>query len=269
MTMATTAPARRRQATNDELLSSITSDDDGGDRSSSDDSKSRRGMHLQFGPVVISGAALDRMRARLFSFTSKINMNTLRPLPIFLGVTGPSFCIGADAFSPPSSFSSANNTAGLTSRVSRNLNYFATNYALCAIATVLIVALMHPGMLLYVGITWGLWWLHLVAVKEEVKLVVMEKDLNEIFTPSRRSWILTVWTFYVSVAKCLHPSLKGLAISGALVLFHAIMRNPSKLAGDVVRSKSSIASGAAATAAGDSSSSDDDSKVMVQHSDAV
>ena len=120
---------------------------------------------------------------------------------------------------------------------------------------------MHPGMLFYVGITWGLWWLHLVVLTEDIKLVVMEKDLNEIFTPNRRSWVLTVWTFYVAVAKCLHPSLKGLAISGALVLFHAIMRNPSKLAGDIVRSKSAIASG------GDSS--DDDSKVLVQHSDAV
>jgi len=216
-------------------------------------------MHLELGPIVISGAALDRVRARIYSFTSKININTLRPLPVFLGVTGPSFCIGSDAYSPPISFSS--DKTSCTSRISRNLAYFATNYTLVALGTVLVVALMHPGMLFYVGITWGLWWLHLVVLKEEIKLVVMEKDLNEILSPKRRSLVLTVWTFYVAVAKCLHPSLKGLAISGALVLFHAIMRNPAKVAGDMVRSKS-IASGA-----GDS---DDESKViMVQHSDAV
>lgn len=224
-------------------------------------------MHLELGPIVISGAALDRVRARIYSFTSEINMNTLRPLPVFLGVTGPSFCIGADAFSPPISFSSSDKTINkhekCTARISRNLAYFATNYTLVALGTVLVVALMHPGMLLYVGITWGLWWLHLVVLKEEIKFVVMGKDLNEILSPNRRSWVLTVWTFYVAVAKCLHPSLKGLAISGALVLFHAIMRNPTKVAGDIVRSKSSIASG------GSGDSSDDDSKVMVQHSDAV
>ena len=252
------APARRRPVSNDELLSSITTDDGGDDdRASSDDSKSRRHMHLEFGPIVISGAALDRFRSRFFSFTSKINMDTLRPLPIFLGVTGPSFCIGADAFSSPL-FSSSDKA--LTTRVSRNLAYFATNYTFVALGTVLVVALMHPGMLLYVAITWGLWWLHLVVLKQDVKLVVMERDLNEIISPKRRSWVLTLWTIYVAVAKCLRPSLKGLAISGALVLFHAIMRNPSKLASDVVRSKS-IASG--------SGDSDDDSKVFVQNSDAV
>ncbi len=232
----------------------------------SDDSKSRRHIHLELGPIVISGAALDRVRARIFSFTSKINIHTLRPLPVFLGFTGPSFCIGADAFSPPISFGSdktINKHEKCSSRISRNLQYFATNYAVMAIGTVLVVALMHPGMLFFVGVTWVLWWLHLVVLREDIKLVVMEKDLNEVLTPNRRSWVLSVWTFYVAVAKCLHPSLKGLAISGALVLFHAIMRNPAKLAGDIVRSKS-VASG---YAAGDSS--DDDSKVMVQHSDAV
>ena len=225
-------------------------------------------MHLELGPIVISGAALDRVRARIFSFTSRINMNTLRPLPVFLGVTGPSFCIGADAFSPPISLSSSDKTINkhekCTSRISRNLQYFATNYTIMALGTVLVVALMHPGMLFYVGITWGLWWLHLVVVREDIKLVVMEKDLNQVLSPNRRSWVLTVWTFYVAVAKCLHPSLKGLAISGALVLFHAIMRNPAKLASDIVRSKSAIASGS-----GDRTDSDDDSKVLVQHSDAV
>lgn len=221
-------------------------------------------MHLELGPIVISGAALDRVRARILSFTSRINMNTLRPLPVFLGFTGPSFCIGADAFSPPISFSSdktINKHEKCTSRISRNLQYFATNYSIMALGTVVVVALMHPGMLFYVGITWGLWWMHLVVVREDIKLVVMDKDLNQLLSPNRRSWVLSVWTFYVAVAKCLHPSLKGLAISGALVLFHAIMRNPAKLASDVMRSKSSIACG--------SGDSDDDSKVLVQHSDAV
>ena len=59
-----TTPTRRRQAesSNVELLSSIADDS-----SSSDDSKSRRQMHFQVGPLVISGAAIDRVRARFVS----------------------------------------------------------------------------------------------------------------------------------------------------------------------------------------------------------
>ena len=103
----------------------------------------------------------------------------------------------------------------------------------------MVVALMHPGMLLYVGITWALWWLHVIVIREDVRLVVMEKDLNDIFTPKRRSWILTAWTLWVAVAKCLRPSIKGLAISGALILFHSLMRDPAKFGGDLVTSRSS------------------------------
>jgi len=118
---------------------------------------------------------------------------------------------------------------------------------------------MHPGMLLYVGITWASWWLHVVVIREDVRLIIMGKDLNHIFTPKRRSWILTAWTVWVAVAKCLRPSMKGLAISGALILFHALMRDPSKLTGDIVSSRSSLSRG--------SSDSDDGSEVMVERED--
>ncbi len=122
---------------------------------------------------------------------------------------------------------------------------------------------MHPGMLLYVGITWASWWLHLVIIREEVRLVIMDKDLNEVFNPKRRSWILMVWTVWVAVAKCFKPSIKGMAISGALVLFHALMRDPSKLAGDLVTSGSRALKGSSP------SNSDDDSEVLVECEDAV
>lgn len=221
-------------------------------------------MHLEMGPLVISGAAIDRARARFVSFTSKLSMDTLRPLPLFLGVTGPSFCIAADAFSPPISLTRQTDKSSLEkliSRLSRNLNFFATNYAFMAMCTILVVALMHPGMLLYVGTTWALWWLHVVVIREDVRLVVMNRDLNDAFTPKRRSWMLTAWTVWVAIAKCLRPSLKGLAISGALVLFHAVMRDPSRVAGDIVMLRSNISRG--------SSDSDDGSEVMVEREDAV
>ena len=144
-------------------------------------------------------------------------------------------------------------------RFKRNLNYFATNYAFLALCTVLVVALMHPGMLLYVGITWVSWYMHVVMIREDVRLVILDKDLNEILTPKRRSWVLAAWTMWVAIAKCLRPSMKGLAISGGLVLFHALMRDPSKLAGDIVSSHRTSRD----------QLSDDGSEVMVEREDAV
>ena len=62
---AETTPTRRRQPepSNLELLDSITSDESGG----RDDSKKRRHMHFEMGPLVISGAALDRVMAKFGS----------------------------------------------------------------------------------------------------------------------------------------------------------------------------------------------------------
>mmetsp|Transcript_2164 Transcript_2164/g.3882 ORF Transcript_2164/g.3882 Transcript_2164/m.3882 type:complete len:278 (-) Transcript_2164:373-1206(-) len=262
--MAEHTPTRRRQAepSNVDLLASFVNDDSGA--GSAEDSKKRRHMHFEMGPLVISGAAIDRVRARFVSFTSKLTMDTLRPLPLFMGVTGPSFCFAADAFSPPISLSRQADKSSLEkliSRLSRNLNFFATNYAFMAMCTIMVVALMHPGMLLYVGITWALWWLHVVVIQQDVRLVVLNRDLDHIFTHKRRSWILTAWTVWVALAKCLRPSMKGMAISGALVLFHALMRDPSKLAADVVASRSTLSRG--------SSDSDDGSEVMVEREDAV
>mmetsp|Transcript_5305 Transcript_5305/g.8336 ORF Transcript_5305/g.8336 Transcript_5305/m.8336 type:complete len:337 (-) Transcript_5305:895-1905(-) len=241
--MAEHTPTRRRQAepSNVDLLASFVNDDSGA--GSAEDSKKHRHMYFEMGPLVISGAAIDRVRARFVSFTSKLTMDTLRPLPLFMGVTGPSFCFAADAFSPPISLSRQADKSSLEkliSRLSRNLNFFATNYAFMAMCTIMVVALMHPGMLLYVGITWSLWWLHVVVIRQDVRLVIMNRDLNDIFTPKRRSWILTAWTVWVALAKCLRPSMKGMAISGALVLFHALMRDPSKLAADVAAKLSFI-----------------------------
>lgn len=65
--MSETTPTRRRQGSalsepsNAELLTDIANDD------SPADSKKRRNVHLELGPLVISGAAIDRVRARFIS----------------------------------------------------------------------------------------------------------------------------------------------------------------------------------------------------------
>ena len=64
--MAEQTPTRRRQAetSNVDLLASFVNDDNAG---SAEDSKKRRHMHFELGPLVISGAAIDRVRARFVS----------------------------------------------------------------------------------------------------------------------------------------------------------------------------------------------------------
>lgn len=66
--MVEQTPTRRRQAdpSNVELLASFA-DSSGDSGGSGEDSKKRRHMHLEFGPLVISGAAIDRLRARFVS----------------------------------------------------------------------------------------------------------------------------------------------------------------------------------------------------------
>lgn len=67
MTMAETTPTRRRPESgigNEEILATIANENIAND---SDDSKKRRHIHVEMGPLVVSGAALDRVRARFVS----------------------------------------------------------------------------------------------------------------------------------------------------------------------------------------------------------
>ena len=62
-------PTRRRNPndpSNLELSSSITNDNVNSS-SNEDDSKIRRNLHFQLGPLIISGAAIDRVMARFIS----------------------------------------------------------------------------------------------------------------------------------------------------------------------------------------------------------
>ena len=189
-------------------------------------------------------------------------MDTLRPLPLFLGLAGPSLCIAADAFSSPLQQGSKSSTDKIRSRMSRNLSFFSTNYAFLTVGTVLVVALMHPIMLFYVGITWALWYLHIIVIREDIRLVIMEKDLNDILNPKRRSYILTALTLWVAIWKCLRPLLMGTAISAVLTVFHALMRDPTKL----------LTRGSSKSAAKGSADSDDESsgsEVIVERADNV
>ena len=84
-----------------------------------------------------------------------ISVETLRPLPLFLGISGNNFCMSAEAFTPPIKKIEFREAEKLTSRVKLNFSFFLTNYALVAFGVALVVALMHPSMIFSLVCVWG------------------------------------------------------------------------------------------------------------------
>ena len=162
----------------------------------------------------------------LSKYTERISMDTLRPLPTFLGVTGPAFCIAATAFAPPTKKLDKDAAEKIGSRLKLNFAYFLTNYALILAGTAFVVALMHPSMLLLMGILVGLWHMHFLLDRAAIPMEYGGVDFGEIFTTARRSLVLTILTVLVGVFKCLVPTLEVLAISGIAIFAHASMRDP-------------------------------------------
>jgi len=162
----------------------------------------------------------------LSRYKDRITLSTLRPLPMFLGVTGPSFCISAQAFAPPSKRFDKYAAEKIGSRLKLNFAFFLTNYALIVGCTAFVVALMHPAMLVLMGIVYGLWYLHFLIERAGLSMVYGGVDFGEVFTTSRRAIVLTVLTVLVGVFKCLIPLLEVFAISGIAILAHASMRDP-------------------------------------------
>lgn len=154
-------------------------------------------------------------------------MDTLRPLPMFLGVTGPSFCLSAGAFTPPTSHMDRTATEKIRGRIRLNFLFFLSNYAFLTFGVAIVVSLLHPGMLFFLGILWGLWSLHEFLISNE--LLVFGRNLSVVMTISQRSLLLTIVTFIVIVWKCLFPFLVVLVVSGLMVLSHATMRDPKHI----------------------------------------
>lgn len=162
----------------------------------------------------------------LSGYTERISLDTLRPLPTFLGVTGPAFCIAATAFAPPTKKLDKDAAEKIGSRLRLNFAYFLTNYALILAGTAFVVALMHPSMLVLMGILFGLWHVHFLLDRAAVSMEYGGVDFGEIFTTGRRSFVLTILTLLVGVFKCLVPTLEVLAISGVAIFAHASLRDP-------------------------------------------
>lgn len=173
---------------------------------------------------------LETMRLKLSTWASRwsrrITLDTLRPLPVFLGIE-PNMCLSMGAFTPP-----AQKVQGapekVKSRLSLNLAYFVTNYALLTTIIAITVALMHPGMVVFVGVVWGLWTLHAFLIRNQVMLFG-RVAVHDFLTVQQRFYLLSVITAWVVVWKCLKPTLIVVAISGSFIVTHAFLRDPKHI----------------------------------------
>lgn len=152
-------------------------------------------------------------------------MDTVRPLNMFLGITGPSFCFSPAAFNTPVKKFDKSTYEKFQSRLKLNFAFFLSNYALVTAGVALVTALMHPGMVILVGLIWGLWALHTFLISNE--LILFGKNVGTLISISHRSTVLMILTAIVIVWKCLTPTIIVIAISGGLILVHALLRDPS------------------------------------------
>ena len=204
----------------------------------------------------------------LSRYKDRITLDTLRPLPMFLGVSGPAFCISAQAFAPPSKRFDKDAAEKIGSRLKLNFSFFLTNYALIVGGTAFVVALMHPAMLVLMGIVYGLWYLHFLIERAGVNMEYGGVDFSEIFTTNRRALVLTMVTVLVGVFKCLVPVLEVVAISGIVILAHAGMRDPQHVesCGDFGGGSAvGVSGGGAAGRRHGSANSDDDEEYVLDH----
>lgn len=167
--------------------------------------------------------------AKFEKYRDRINMDTLRPLPVFLGVTGQSFCFAPDAFTPPSKKMDKSTIEKVTQRVNLNIAYFLTNYALIAAGTCVVVILMHPIMIIFSTIVYAFWKVHSVMVKDSVPLIIMEKDVGQYLTVEVRTKILYIITLWVVACYCLTPFLLATSLTALMVFTHAVMRDPKQV----------------------------------------
>lgn len=184
--------------------------------------------------------------------SERVTIDTLRPLPMFLGISGPSFCLAAEAFNPPIKKVTKQSWEKIRSRITLNGAFFLTNYTLVAFGVAVVIALLHPGMLLFVGIVCLLWWFHEYLISHEFN--VFGQNMGQIMSITQRSTILTVITLVTVIGWCLIPFVAFVAVSGVIILAHAIMRDPKH----VERSSEFVDEG-----------SDSDEEVMVERGDVI
>jgi PRA1 family protein len=175
-------------------------------------------------PISIN---IETMRLQLSSLAariqSRVSVDTIRSLPVFLGLSATG-CLSPVAFTPPVRKMDKSSFEKVKSRVKLNFAYFLSNYVLLAAITAIVVALMHPGMVFFLGLVYALWTIHGFLIRKE--LVLFGMQVHAILTVQQRFYALFVITTLVVVMKCLKPTIIFLSISGLMIVSHALLRDP-------------------------------------------
>jgi hypothetical protein len=146
---------------------------------------------------------------------------------MFMGVSGQNFCFSPEAFTPPVKKMDKSTLEKFRSRLRLNFAFFLSNYALVAAGVALVIALMHPYMLISVAILWVLWAFHNFLISNE--FIVFGHNIGTLVSITHRSAALTAITILAVVWMCLVPTIIAAAVSGLLILSHAIMRDPKHI----------------------------------------
>mmetsp|Transcript_15972 Transcript_15972/g.19186 ORF Transcript_15972/g.19186 Transcript_15972/m.19186 type:complete len:233 (+) Transcript_15972:95-793(+) len=169
---------------------------------------------------VYISAVVMRVRER-------VTIDTIRPLPMFLGLSGPAFCVSAGAFTPPTRHMDRTAPEKIRSRIRLNFAFFLSNYALLTCGVAIVVALLHPGMLIFLGLLWGLWSLHEFMISNE--LIVFGKNISSGMSIPQRSLLLSALSAFVIIWKCLAPFVVVVVVSSLMIVSHSIMRDPKHI----------------------------------------
>mmetsp|Transcript_20877 Transcript_20877/g.30577 ORF Transcript_20877/g.30577 Transcript_20877/m.30577 type:complete len:233 (-) Transcript_20877:73-771(-) len=178
-------------------------------------------------------SAIEKIRKFLLDefpkYSSKITMDTMRPLPTFLGITGPSFCLAPDAFTPPTKKMDKNSAEKISQRIYLNFTYFLTNYAFIAAGTCIIIILLHPRTIIYSIIVCALWKMHDMTEQQNTPLILMNRDVGQYITVELRTRLLYAITLYVVVLHCLKPVITAVGLTGLMIFSHALLRDPKQI----------------------------------------
>ena len=159
---------------------------------------------------------------------TRVTLDTLRPLPQFLGVA-PNLCLSAGAFTPPASHFDKSTAEKIRSRITLNFAFFLTNYVFLAVGVGLVVALSNPKMLVSIAVVVGLWLIDDQINSRQIEFIIKGINIFEVLTPFRRWCILVAVSIIVGVSKCLIPLLSWLFISVIITLLHAGLRDPKHI----------------------------------------
>lgn len=159
---------------------------------------------------------------------SRVSIETIRPLPVFLGLNpGNELAVAPKAFSSPLRTIDRSCPGKLQQRIKVNCTYFLSNYVLVASMTALVVALMHPGMLITVAVVYGLWWVHGFLIRHE--LILFGIAVQNLMTVQQRFYVLFIITALCIAFACLVPALIFVFISTLIIVCHASLRDTSQL----------------------------------------